>query len=270
MLPKLLEIGPIVLHSYGLLLVTAVLSAIALTASLSEKQQVPRVYAWDLGFVIVLSSVIGAKLLLVLSDLRSYLEQPSLLLSVEFLRAGGVYYGGLLAAIAGSALYIWYRPQIPFWKTADAAAPAIALGQSIGRIGCFAAGCDYGKNADVPWAVVFSNEYAHRLTGVPLNTPLHPTQLYESATTLVIFAVLLFWFGRKSFNGQIFCLYLLFYSVARFALEFYRGDVDRGFVFGWLSTSQFISLILLPVAIGLYFYLRGRKSGVRKVIANRA
>jgi len=269
MLPKLLEIGPIVLHSYGLLLVTAVLSAIALTAALSEKQQLPRAYAWDLGFVIVLSSVIGAKLLMVLGDLRTYIEEPSLLISVEFLRAGGVFYGGLLAAIAGRALYIWRRPQIPFWKTADAAAPAIALGQSIGRIGCFAAGCDYGKPADLPWAVTFTDGYAHQLSGVPLNTPLHPAQLYESATTLVIFAVLLLWFGRRSFDGQLFSLYLLLYSTARFLLEFYRGDVDRGFVFGWLSTSQFISLILFPVGIGLYFYLRGRKATTRRQASAR-
>ncbi len=264
MLPKLLEIGPIVLHSYGLLLVTAVLSAIALAAFLAEKQQLPRTYAWDLGFVIVLSSVIGAKLLMVLGDWRSYIEQPSMLVSLEFLRAGGVYYGGLLAATAASAVYIWRRPQMPFWKISDAAAPAIALGQSIGRIGCFAAGCDYGKPSDLPWAVTFTNPYANQLSGVPLNTPLHPAQLYESATTLVIFAALLFWFYRKSFDGQVFCLYLIFYSVARFFLEFFRGDVDRGFVFGWLSTSQFISVILFPVAIGLYFYLRGRNPKQRR------
>ncbi|MFB3903361.1 MAG: prolipoprotein diacylglyceryl transferase [Acidobacteriota bacterium] len=259
MYPKLIDIGPFTIHTYGLLLVLAYLAAIALAAHLAEKNGIPRVYAWDLGFVVIISALLGAKLLMVLSELGTYWREPSLLLSVEFWRAGGVFYGGLLGATAGSALYAWKHPRLPFWLMADAAAPAIALGQSIGRLGCFAAGCDYGSRTSVPWAVTFTSTYASERTGVPLNVPLHPAQLYESFTTLLIFAFLLFVHGRRRFKGQVFALYLVTYGVARFILEFFRGDADRGFVFAWVSTSQFVSLLIVPAGLVLYGYLRRRQ-----------
>jgi len=263
MYPKLLEIGPLTIHTYGLLLVTAYLVAIALAAHLAERNGLPRAYAWDLGFVVIISALIGAKLLMVLSELGTYLQEPSLLLSIEFWRAGGVFYGGLLGAIGGSALYAWKNPRLPFWPMADACAPAIALGQSIGRLGCFAAGCDYGSSANVPWAVTFTNAYASERTGVPLNVPLHPAQLYESFTTLAIFAILLVFYRRKRFSGQIFALYLILYGVARFILEFFRGDADRGFVFAWVSTSQFVSLLIIPAGLILYWHLRRQRQDKR-------
>ncbi len=258
MYPKLTELGPLTLHTYGFLLALAYLVSISLAASLVEKGGVPRHRAWDLGFVIVISAIIGSKLLLVLADLDFYLSQPSRFLSREFWQAGGVYYGGLIGAVMGSAIYIRKNPDLLFWRSADAASPAIALGQGIGRIGCFAAGCDYGKPANVPWAVTFSSEYAHQYVGVPLHVPLHPSQLYESLATFVMLVFLLWFYARRRFSGQVFCVYLALYGVIRFALEFYRGDVGRGFVFGgMLSTSQFISLIAIPLAIIVY-QIRGR------------
>jgi len=259
MYPKLIDIGPLTIHTYGLLLVAAYLVAIALTAHLAEKNRIPRSYAWDLGFVVIISALIGAKLLMVASELGTYLREPSLLLSVEFWRAGGVFYGGLLGAIAGSALWAWKTPRMPFWLIADAAAPAIALGHSIGRLGCFAAGCDYGSPTRVPWAVTFTNVYAAERTGVPLNIPLHPAQLYESFTTLLIFAFLLFLHRQRRFPGQVFALYLVTYGAARFILEFFRGDADRGFVFAWVSTSQFVSIVIIPAGLLLYWHLQRRK-----------
>jgi phosphatidylglycerol:prolipoprotein diacylglycerol transferase len=261
MFPKLFEIGPITLHTYGLLLVTAYLVGIALTARLAEKDGIPRVYAWDLGFVIILSAIIGAKLLMVLSELGAYLSDPSILLTVGFWRAGGVFYGGLLGAVLGSALYARRRPEIPFWKMGDAAAPAIALGQTIGRLGCFSAGCDYGSPTTVPWAVTFTSQYANEKTGVPLGVPLHPTQLYEAFATLLICGALLFLHRRRRFAGQVFTVYFILYGIARFFLEFYRGDPDRGFVYGWMSTSQFISILTVPAGLVLYWYLRSRAHG---------
>ncbi|HXK59454.1 MAG TPA: prolipoprotein diacylglyceryl transferase [Acidobacteriota bacterium] len=256
MLSKLVELGPVTIHTYGVLLVTAYLTAIALTARLAEKDKVPRAYAWDLGFVVIISALIGAKLLMVASEIGTYLRDPSLFLSLDFWRAGGVFYGGFIGAVAGSAIYAWRNPQLPFWIMADAAAPAIALGQSIGRLGCFAAGCDYGRPADVPWAVTFTSEYARARTGVPLNIPLHPAQLYESFSTLLIFLFLLVLHRHKKFQGQVFAAYLIAYGIARFFLEFFRGDADRGFVFAWVSTSQFISLLIVPAGLALYWYRR--------------
>ena len=138
-----------------------------------------------------------------------------------------------------------------------AVGPGIALGQSIGRLGCFAAGCCYGKPTHSFLGVTFTNPYSNQTVGVPLWIPLHPTQLYEAAANLVIFAILWLKLKRKKFDGQVFILYLTLYSVVRFTIEFFRGDPDRGFLFGGLlSTSQFISVILMIAAATLFFVLR--------------
>lgn len=270
MYPKLFELGPVTIHTYGLLLAVAYLTAIALAAHLAERDGIPRNRSWDLGFIIVISSILGAKLLMVLGDLESYASEPSRLISAEFWQAGGVYYGGLLGAILGSFLYLWTTGAIPFWKAADAAAPAIALGQSVGRLGCLAAGCDYGRPTDVPWAITFTSEYAHRFVGVPLGTPLHPSQIYEALATSVLLFFLIILYRRRKFEGQVFCIYLVAYGIVRFLLEFYRGDLDRGFLFeGLLSTSQFISLLVIPAGIVAYGLLRGRPTTPRRTTKRR-
>ena len=259
MFPKILELGPVTLHTYGLLLATAYLVSISLASRLARREGILGNRIWDMGFVIILSAILGAKLLLVLTDLGSYLEQPSRFLSIEFWQAGGVYYGGFLGAVLGAGIYAWRSPDLQFWTVSDVAAPAIALGQCIGRLGCFAAGCDYGQPSDLPWAVTFTSEYAHRFIGVPINIPLHPTQLYESLASLGIFSILLGVYQRRRFTGQVFSLYLMLYSVFRFALEFFRGDLHRGFVFGdVLSTSQFISVLIFPAGAILYMFFRQR------------
>jgi len=256
MYPKLIDLGPLPIHTYGLLLATGILVALSLMAHLAESDGLSRKRAWDLGFVIILSSILGAKILLVVTSWDYYMASPSRLFSLEFLQAGGVYYGGLIGATLGAAIYVRMVPDFTFWRVADAAAPAIPLGQAIGRIGCFAAGCDYGCPTDLPWAVTFTNEYAHQVVGVPLNIRLHPYQLYESLSAFSLCLVLLWLFRRRNFYGQTFCQYLIGYGILRFSLEFFRGDVDRGFLFnGLLSTSQFISLLIVPAAIVCYIFL---------------
>ncbi len=262
MFPKLVELGPITLHSYGLLLALAFLAALNVAARLVRKDYIPSSRVWDIGFVIVLSAIVGSKLLLLVTEPGGYLARPSRLLSLQFWQAAGVFYGGLAGAVAGSALYAWRHADFPFWRFTDSAAPAIALGQSIGRLGCFSAGCCWGQPADLPWAIAFTSEYAHRNVGVPLHVPLHPVQLYESAAALLLCLGLIFVHRRRQFVGQVFCLYLLGYAILRFIMEFYRGDLDRGVVLGGLlSTSQFISLLLVPVALVGYFYARRRVTG---------
>jgi phosphatidylglycerol:prolipoprotein diacylglycerol transferase len=129
----------------------------------------------------------------------------------------------------------------------------VVLGQSIGRLGCFAAGCCFGKPATVAWAVTFRDLYAARAVGTPIDTPLHPTQLYESFATFLIFLALLAIAKRKTFDGQVALSYVLLYSVARFLIEFFRGDVARGSVFGGaLSTSQFLAILLVLGALALW------------------
>ncbi len=261
MYPKLFQIGPIPIYTYGVLLTTALLVAITVAARLGEKDGIPRSVIWDFGFVIIVSAIVGAKLLMVLTALGYYLHNPGRLVSLEFLQAGGVFYGGLLGAIVGGIWFTRRHPGLGFWQIADVAAPSIALGQSIGRLGCFSAGCDYGSPTHVPWAVTFTNKYAAQMVGTPLNVPVHPYQLYESAATLLLFFGLLWAHRKRAFTGQTFLLYLGSYAVLRFFLEFFRGDADRGFVFhGLLSTSQFISLLILPAAVVAYTYLRRREA----------
>jgi phosphatidylglycerol:prolipoprotein diacylglycerol transferase len=144
---------------------------------------------------------------------------------------------------------------------ADLSAPGIALGQAIGRLGCLSAGCCYGSPSHLPWAVTFTDRYAYDNVGVPLNTPLHPTQLYESIATFVLFIYLMWRLSRKHFTGQIILEYLILYASLRFVIEFFRDD-DRGFVLrGLLSTSQFIGVLTILGAVGLFFYLRRRPQG---------
>jgi hypothetical protein len=133
------------------------------------------------------------------------------------------------------------------------------IGQAIGRLGCFAAGCCWGKPANVPWAVTFTDVNAARTVGTPLDTPLHPSQLYESLATLVIFTVLVWLAPRKKFQGQVVVAYVALYSMARFGLEFFRGDAGRGFI-GPLSTSQAVAIALVLLASVLFFRLRKKEA----------
>jgi len=140
------------------------------------------------------------------------------------------------------------------WTTCDVFAPGIALGHVVGRFGCFFAGCCYGKPTTKPWGITFTNTFAHDNVGTPLGMPLHPTQLYEAGAELLILAVLLYSERKgRPFAGRTFWLYMLLYAISRFIIEFFRGD-ERGTVF-MFSTSQFISLLLAPLAVAMLVYL---------------
>src|SRR5438128_8645082 len=176
---------------------------------------------------------------------------------MSLLTSAGDFYGGFIGGLVAAAIFFGRHPPVPFWRAADVCAPAIALGQAIGRIGCFMAGDDYGRPAHVPWAVTFTDPRAAQIGGAPLGVPLHPVQLYEAAVCAALFVVLLQLTRRKQFDGEVILSYTLLYAVARFVLEFFRGDADRGFIFGGLlSTSQFIAVLLAPVAIALWMARR--------------
>ena len=190
---------------------------------------------------------------MVLRAAPEYLAAPSELFSLSLLTSAGDFYGGFIGALVAVAIFFRRHPGLPFWRAADLCGPAIALGQAIGRIGCFMAGDDYGRPTDLPWAVHFTDPDAARIGGAPLNVGLHPVQLYESAACLLLFFVLVWLSRRKRFDGQMILAYTILYAIARFVLETFRGDADRGFVFGGLlSTSQFIALVLAPAAIVLW------------------
>jgi len=152
----------------------------------------------------------------------------------------------------------WYirRRQMPALATCDAFAPGLAMGHAIGRIGCFAAGCCYGKPTTHFWGVTFTNPLANFYSQTPLNVPLEPTELFESAVELANFFILMWMLKRKKFDGQVFGAYLFLYGVARFFIEFLRGDPGRGEVFGGLMTGTQLISIGLVILGGLIWWLR--------------
>ena len=261
--PRLLELpwsiphfGTITVYTYGVLLAAAYLLGLQLALKRAKARQLDSTRVMDLGIYIIISALVGAKLLLLFTDFQTFKNNPAELLNL--LREGGVFYGGLILAVT---VALWYirRVGLPLWTTCDVFAPGIALGSIIGRFGCFFAGCCFGKQTSVPWAVTFTDPFAAANVGTPLSVPLHPTQLYEAGANVLILIFLLATerYGRK-FAGRTFWLYMLLYAVSRYIIEFYRGD-QRGAV-GPFSTSQFVSLVLAPLAVGMLIYL-GRWAG---------
>lgn len=250
MYPELFRIGSFPINTYGVLLAASFLVALFVAGRLGTRDGLARERVYDLGLWMLLAAILGSKILLFVVD-ATYRENPLQFFSLDFLRSGGVFYGGFLAAVAVGYL-LARRYNLNWWKTADAFAPGIALGQAIGRQGCFAAGCCWGLPTDAAWGVEFT-ERAHELTGVPIGVHLHPTQLYESFATLGLFFLLIYLHRRKIFNGQVILTYAALYAVVRFTIEFFRGDL-RGDLAGLssltsLSTSQLISLLVGATAL---------------------
>ena len=249
--PILFKIGSFQLPTYGVLLATALIAALYTVVRLGRREGMDPGRLIDFSTWLIVAALLGAKVLMILTDWSFYRAHPGQIFSLATLEAGGVFYGGFITA---TFFAIWYIRvyKLPLWKMFDVYAPAIALGQSIGRVGCFSAGCDYGVPSHFFWTLTFTSEFAHRMTGVPLGVPLFPWQPVESVTLLCIFAILIWRYRHKSRDGEIFLLYLVLYAIARFFLEFLRGDPDRGFVFNHLlSTSQFIALLALLTALGV-------------------
>src|ERR1044072_4569087 len=202
MYPELFSLGPITVYTYGVLLAASSLLGLQFAIARARRWGLDANRVLDLGIYIIIAALVGAKLLLVITDFDQFKASPADRLSIA--RSGGLFSGGLITAIAVAFWYI-HRHALPFWTTCDAFAPAIALGHVTGRLGCFAAGCCYGKSTNVPWAVVFTDPAAAANVGTPLGIPLHPTQLYESSAEVLILLLLpTTEKGGKSFPGRTF------------------------------------------------------------------
>ena len=253
MYPILFRLGGLNIYAYGFFLILGLVVAgiLAILKVRKEGLHIPFERVADLFFYTVLSALIGSRILFVLINFDAYRENPLQILKIW--EGGLVFYGGLILAIGVSIGYMhWYR--LPIWKLFDLVSPLIALGLFFGRIGCFFAGCCYGKETSLPWGVIFTtpNSLAR------LNVPLHPTQLYDAANALAVFLFLTWKEKRKAFDGQISFLFLLFYSTTRFFIEMLRGD-PRGFLFqDLLSTSQGIGIFLAILSIFMLFFLKKR------------
>src|SRR5689334_15506766 len=254
MYPRLFELGPLTLYTYGVLLAAAYLVGLKLAMVRAKAQGLDANRVLDLGIYITISALLGAKLLLLVTDYKTFTADPRELFTLA--RSGGVFYGGLILAVA---VALWYirRIGLPLWTTCDVFAPGIALGHVVGRFGCLFAGCCFGKPTTMPWGITFTDPFAAANVGTPLGVPLHPTQIYEAGAEFVILLLLLATERKgRAYPGRTFWLYMLLYAISRFIIEFFRGD-ERGAV-GMFSTSQFISILLAPLAVVMLVYLARR------------
>jgi len=262
--PHLFHIGSFAVPTYGFMAAVGMVCGLAVVFRLARFRGLDPDQMWNLAGVAAFSGIIGSKLLLLLLDWRDYVADPGRIFSIATLQSGGVFSGGLLLALA---CVWWYvrRHKLSYLSVADVFAPGVALGHAFGRIGCLAAGCCYGRETHVPWAITFHNSWAAEFSGTPLGRPLHPTQLYEFAAEAINFAFLYWLCKRKQFEGQVIALFMIVYGIERFIFEFYRGDPGRGEVFGRLmTTTQLIALGL--VVGGFVIYLR--RAPLRSLLAS--
>jgi phosphatidylglycerol:prolipoprotein diacylglycerol transferase len=250
--PILFSIAGWPVYAYGVLLAAAYLAGLQLAVVRARQRGVNPAKIMDLGIYLIIAALVGAKLMLIVVDFKYFTSHPGELLSL--VRAGGVFYGGLILSFA-VGMWLISRYKLPVWSTADLYAPGIALGHVIGRLGCLMAGCCYGRATDLPWGITFTSPVAADNAGTPLGSPLHPTQLYDAGAELLILMILLAFERRgKPFAGRTFWLYILLYAISRFIVEMFRGD-PRGTIAG-VSTSQFVSLVTLPIAVIMLIRLR--------------
>ncbi|SEM37326.1 Prolipoprotein diacylglyceryl transferase [Syntrophus gentianae] len=249
--PILFKIVSYPVYSYGFFIAMGVMSGFLYTYWQGKRQfgmTFDQTYA--LFFLLVLVGGIGGKAFVLFEDPLYFLQNPQKLLS----GTGFVFYGTLLLTIP-TMLWYFKKIKIPIPGMLDIMAVVGCIMHIFGRTGCFLAGCCHGKPTDSIFGVTFTDRLCQ---AEPLNTPLHPTQLYEVAWIAGIMAFLIFLKSRKTFDGQIFLIYLMAYGAGRGVIEFFRGDDQRGFLFGnIISTSQFISILI--IAIAAYFYFRMNK-----------
>jgi phosphatidylglycerol---prolipoprotein diacylglyceryl transferase len=263
MLPKLIHFGTFYLPTYGVLVAAAFLTALWMTSRLAKDAGMNSEVVVNLGVYCALAGIVGAKVLMIALD-PTFRANPLEIFSLSTLQSAGIFYGGLIAALITAYVYM-RRYKLPVFQTADLFAPGLALGHGIGRLGCFAAGCCWGKPTNLPWGVVFRNPDAQAV-GVPMNVPLHPTQLYESFSEFIICAILFFFARRQHRPGAILGGYLVLYGMVRFLVEFLREHDESNPLGLALSLEQWISLLL--VAAGVWLILAPRVS--RPMPANLA
>jgi phosphatidylglycerol:prolipoprotein diacylglycerol transferase len=259
--PVFARFGELTLYWYGVMLALAFLASLASASWLGRRQGKPFSLYSDLLFWIVVSGILGARLAYVAANLPEFIRDPLLILNVR--RGGLVYYGGFIGAAAALAVFARRRGE-PLRDLADVVAASVPIGHVFGRIGCFLFGCCHGTLSSGPLAVRFpaeslawENHVRRGLIGpeAPFSLSVHPVQIYESVLNLALYAVLVLAFRRPHVSGRIAALYLMLYPVARFGLEFLRGDhrlqpgagLDAA---QWTSVALFVAGLLLWISLG--------------------
>ena len=248
---ELLTIGPFTVYGYGLMIAIGIVAGCLTAEYRARKQGLDSEQIFPMVLWCLVGGFLCAKLLFWITEWKSIIQDPGFMM--ETLSSGFVVFGGIIGWILTGFLYCRIR-KLVFFKYADVILPSVALAQGFGRIGCFLAGCCYGKETESVFSVIFQNsEYA------PNHVALIPTQLYSSGLDFLHFLLLLLIARNKKEDGQVTACYLIFYSIGRFVIEFFRGDIIRGSV-GILSTSQFISIFTGIAGIVLLILVMKRKN----------
>ena len=255
MYPVLLRIGSFQISTYGVFIATGFIVAIFYLVRESKKKGHDPNLVLDLCYYILIAAIVGSRLFYIAINGDHYLAHP---LDIFKIWQGGlVFYGGLIGSVLIS---IWFvrKHKLNFFSFGDHIIPAVPLGHMFGRLGCFFAGCCYGREAEsLPWAVTFT----HLESLAPKNIPLHPTQLYSSLSGLSIFFILLVLQRYKKFDGQVFASYFIIYPIFRIIIERFRGDYARKFLPlpgapEAISTGDVVSFFIFLIGVFLWFYLR--------------
>lgn len=248
---ELFSIGPFTVYGYGLMIAIGILAAYVTAEYRAKKKGLDPDKIFYLVIWAVVGGFAGAKVLYFLTRLKDIMENPRVLLD---LADGFVVYGGIIGGIFSAMAYCKIK-KMPFLKYFDLVMPSVALAQGFGRIGCFLAGCCYGRETDSALGIVF-----HNSSYAPNGVKLLPTQLISSGLDFLLCAVLILLDRKKKGDGQIAGAYLVLYSIGRFILEFYRGDLIRGNV-GALTTSQFIAIFVALAGVILIAARNGKTEG---------
>ncbi|NCC44772.1 MAG: prolipoprotein diacylglyceryl transferase [Clostridia bacterium] len=249
---ELFSIGPFTVYGYGLMIAIGVIAAYITGEYRAKKQKLDADSVLSLVLWCVAGGLLGAKILYIITQMKEIIANPKILLNVA---DGFVVYGGISGGIIAAIIYCKIK-KLVFLQYFDLLMPSVALAQGFGRIGCFLAGCCYGQETDSAFCIVF-----HDSAFAPNGVGLVPTQLISSGLNFLHFFVLIWFAKHKKGEGQVAGLYLVCYSVGRFILEYFRGDLIRGAV-GTFSTSQFISIFIFTAGIVLMIARNGKMTEV--------
>ncbi|MCX7926230.1 MAG: prolipoprotein diacylglyceryl transferase [Fimbriimonadales bacterium] len=251
MRPELIKIGPFTLYTYGFMWMVGIWLAVWRALRHAPRYGINRDDVLDIAFWSIALGIVGGRLAFVITNWSQYAPEP---LSIFRVWEGGMsYFGGFGLAIA-TAIYLIRKRTIPIWQLGDLAAPSLALGYAIARIGCFGAGCCYGAPTDLPWGVRFPG----------IDHPVHPTQLYATALNLLIFAILSWWATHRRFEGQLFAGFLILHGLYRFLNEFFRAGATSKLMFGAFTYGHLVALMVALAGVVLYGVLMQRAKSMAR------
>jgi phosphatidylglycerol---prolipoprotein diacylglyceryl transferase len=252
--PILFRLGDFPIGTYGLMLTLGFIGGMYLARHLGRRDGLEPDALSDISMAVLLGGILGSKLLMIVVDLV-HGESLASVFSLATLRAGGAIHGGV---ILGLLTFFWRmrKLNLPLSPTMDALTPGLALGQALGRWGCFFAGCCFGTECQAPWAVTFTSPDISQ--GTPLDMPLHPVQLYNSLANFTVLGLLLLIGRKRRFKGQVAASYFLLEGLGRTITESWRGDLDRGVWFGisWLSTGRLTGFLFVLIGVSLWVWFR--------------